>query len=233
MEQRYIGSPYDAYDPTFGGMVPDNFNDWKVEDFTAKDTIVSDSLFGSHKKKVAARAANSQAAMQAILNSGQKLTPSELQTMQLSADGKLSARDKKIIKQAQRLEAKTDRVGIRAETKQARSLNKSDQSMTQSIPSNSADISQPMASTPMSDAGSSVPTDYSQYVDGTSSNTGVDSSAGSDEPTGTLADTVTLDNVTVTAKRKKDTQKTVMILIGIIILVVAIVYFAPKFLKKK
>lgn len=83
----------------------------------------ADYLFGSKKRKKAAVEANKQA-MNAILSSGQQLSNAQIQTMMLGADGKINRKDKKLIKQATRLDAKTDRVAIRADTKQVREAEK-------------------------------------------------------------------------------------------------------------
>ena len=74
----------------------------------------ADYLFGSRKRKKAA-AENIQKTMDKLIASGQPLSDANAQALILASDGKISARDKKIIKQGARQTGLTDRTTARQE----------------------------------------------------------------------------------------------------------------------
>lgn len=163
----------------------------------------------------------------------------------LGRNRQLKKAEKKVQKAAVKLEHGDTRAAARKLAKGNAILAKVDQgqqatlsSMTQlqNIYDTQGQLS--LSTQPMSSTGSSMGPISSGQGE-VSSNTGIESEAqrttweeannpSSDEPTGWLADPKTLGNVVVKAKKPSG-----LIIFGILILIVAIVYFAPKLLKRK
>lgn len=242
----YDGSRVNPYAYT-GGRVVDNYNEWEVEDFNfdpdgfdpdgydpledyiSKQTSLPfdpdsydpgtpyDSLFGNKKKKAERKIAKAE---------------KQLEKGHTKAAARKLAKGTAILNKIQAGQQATA-----AAQQQVQDTRTAQDQLAQNQSALSNPI-QPLSSQPMSDIGSSMNNTGggSMSTPETSGNIGADSAAPStatnpDDPTGWLADEKTLDNVTVVSG-KKGNKNMALILIGVVILVIAIVYFAPKFMKK-
>lgn len=203
----YVDDPYNAY----SGYVPEQFGEDEVEDFQP------DSIFGlGNKKKQAER---KLARAQKKLAKGKTKAATRLQNKATSLLNKISGGQDV---QSQAVQKLSD-------------INTQQQLLDQSLGAANQAGSVPLPVQPLSSqdltSGAVAPPDLSMYPDtsGTSDLTGVENNPppGSDEPTGWMADTKTLPDVTMVSK-KSNPNMIVLVILAAVLLLGALVFFSHK-----